>query len=103
MIPDTLATADADKTTGAEFFASVFGGKSAFEKSRGAERAQAWSECRRAMAEAPRGRAAYWERQRHHDQCRERYCARLAEIDARYAEQLTEPVQCDPLLRRRAA
>lgn len=81
----TVTTADADTMTPAEFL-RAFTGRTPADRARDAELAQAWSDHQAAMAKAPRGRAAYWERKAWDDECRAAYAARVAEIRARYAE-----------------
>jgi hypothetical protein len=95
-----LIIADASRVSGADFFAAVTGKppRTAAERARDGELAQAAIEHSSAMAKAPRGRSAYWERERYRDECRSAYAARCREIEERYAEQLTE-VHSDPFLK----
>lgn len=81
--------ADASRVSVSEFFDFVTG-RTPAERERDRELALAAKDCDAAMAKAPRGRDAYWERQRYRDECRSAYAARCREIEERYAEQLTD-------------
>ena len=97
----TLVWADASKVSVADFLpigAALFGFRlrTPAEKARDGELAQASIDHRSAMAKAPMGRAAYWERRAYDDECNAAYAARCREIEARYAEQMVEVERLGP-------